>query len=118
MSIRASQPMQQGHNLQPTGAHPTHQTYQAAISTLPGNPPRTSRETRAQRFEEALVETVRVLTDTISEKMPHGAYRDYYLWALSEENDERDLWLQVIGARQIVQLVVELMSDFLDDEQW
>jgi hypothetical protein len=116
--MRASQSVQPGETLNAIDSPQANHAPSAQTSTPSAVPSRASRENRTKRYEEALFDTVQALTETIYEKMPHSAYRDFYLWALSGENDERALWLQVIGARQIVQFVVELMGDSLDDAQW
>ena len=91
----------------------TVQTPPSMIAKQPHNDP-----LYAQRTLLAVEKTSLVLQESLWDFMPEGAYRDFYLWALSNANPQRDNWMQLIGLTQIVQLTVRLLGDLVDDTQW
>lgn len=70
------------------------------------------------RFEHALTLTVAGLEASLQQHVPAGAYRDFWLWALSKENSQRDGFLQVIGVSQLVKLTITLLDGLVDDRHW
>ena len=63
-----------------------------------------NQQVYAKRLQVSIAETVAALRDSLSEFMPDCLYRDFYLWALSDANTQRESWLQVTGLSQIAQL--------------
>ncbi|MBI1281559.1 MAG: hypothetical protein GC179_25760 [Anaerolineaceae bacterium] len=75
-----------------------------------------SDETR--QYNRVLHDTSEFLALSAQHYMPDMPFRDYYVWALSEQNDQRSVWHQLIGVRQTVLLTIKLMGDMLTDDQW
>jgi hypothetical protein len=69
-------------------------------------------------YHRVLSDTSEFLALSAQHYMPDTAFRDYYVWALSQQNSEREKWFQLIGVRQTVLLTIKLMGDLLTDEQW
>ncbi|MBA3871048.1 MAG: hypothetical protein H0X30_18040 [Anaerolineae bacterium] len=69
-------------------------------------------------YKRVLLDTSEFLALSAEHYMPDTAFRDYYVWALSQQNEEREKWLQLIGIRQTVLLTVKLIGDLLNDQQW
>lgn len=82
------------------------------------NAPQPAIDTGVRRYQRAWLDTLRLLQASIQEYMPASAYRDFCLWALSEDNPQQDLWLQVLGVKQIVQFCTHLTGDLVADEVW
>jgi hypothetical protein len=99
-------------------SEPTDSAHPARTVSLGLRGQLSSQDRSQQHFQVAIHETVGALQESLWEFMPDCAYRDFYAWALSDGNTQRSNWLQVIGASQIVQLTVKLMSEFVNDEQW
>lgn len=79
-----------------------------------------TRETTALRdtivspsspLDLALDQTISYLAECVDSYMPPSLIRDFYLWGLNPANPQRDLWLQVIGTKQIVQFALQCMGD-------
>ncbi len=72
----------------------------------------------SRHYNRVLHDTSEFLALSAQHYMPDMAFRDYYVWALSDQNGQQDVWHQLIGLRQTVLLTVKLMGDMLTDEQW
>src|SRR5689334_3726715 len=72
----------------------------------------------AHHYNRVLLDTSEFLALSAECYMPDTPFRDYYVWALSEQNTEREKWLQLIGVRQTVLLTVKLIGDLLNHQQW
>jgi hypothetical protein len=59
----------------------------------------------------ALDQSISYLAECVDSYMPPSLIRDFYLWGLNPANPQRDLWLQVIGTKQIVQFALQCMGD-------
>jgi hypothetical protein len=71
-----------------------------------------------RHYNRVLLDTSEFLALSAQHYMPETPFRDYYIWALSQQNEEREKWLQLIGVRQTVLLTVKLIGDLLSDAQW
>ena len=58
----------------------------------------------AHHYNRVLLDTSEFLALSAQHYMPDTPFRDYYVWALSQQNEEREKWLQLIGVRQTVLL--------------
>ena len=70
------------------------------------------------RAAQVLNTTLTVLKASTLRHMPDCGFRDFYLWALSEENAHQNVWLDVIGVRQTVHLTLELLDGLVDEQHW
>ncbi len=50
------------------------------------------------------------LEDSVRANMPHGPYRDFYLWGLSSDNSRQELWLNLLGVPQFANLTLGLLG--------
>jgi hypothetical protein len=53
--------------------------------------------------------TLEGLEASVRTHMPSGSYKTFYLWALSEANPDRELWLHLLGIPQFVKLTLGLL---------
>jgi hypothetical protein len=73
---------------------------------------------RARRLEQTLAVTVAGLAASLQRHMPAGAYRDFYLWAISPENPAQAAYLRAIALSQLVKMTVELLDGIVDEPDW
>ena len=63
-------------------------------------------------------ETFQLILDALHQAaldyMPPCPYRDFYVWAISDENHQRDAWLELVGVKTIGQFLLMLGRE-LDD---
>jgi hypothetical protein len=71
----------------------------------------------AQRFQHVYSSTVQSLERNIPQILPESAYRDYFLWALSPDNPERETWEHLLGIPQFVQLSLALLDGIVDEQK-
>jgi hypothetical protein len=88
------------------------------ISPRQASNPFTRSTQRAQRLRQTLEVTVAGLAASLHMHMPAGAYRDFYLWAISDENPHREAYLRAVALTQLVNMTVELLDEFADESHW
>lgn len=77
-----------------------------------------SKTNVAERFDYTLAATLAGFEAGLERYMPAGAFRDFYLWAISPKNAQREAFLQIIGASQLVKLTITLLDGLVDDASW
>jgi hypothetical protein len=75
---------------------------------MPGN-------RRAAQLQEGTCETIAA---AVRQHLPPGGYRDFVLWALSNDNPRRADYLQMTGLTQLVTMNVTLLGGLIDDDAW
>jgi hypothetical protein len=78
----------------------------------------TCKASIAERYESTLALTLTGFEASLDRYMPAGPYRDFYLWAISPQNPQREAFLQIIGASQLVKLTITLLDGLVDDASW
>ena len=69
-------------------------------------------------FLTALRHNTHFLDASAQVHMPEGLYRHFYQWAFTDANQQRDIWLQLIGLTQTVKMTSELLNGLVGDDQW
>lgn len=69
-------------------------------------------------FLTALQYNIQFLDVSTHTHMPNGLYRHFYQWALTDANPRREVWLQLIGLTQLVNMTFQLLDGLVHDDQW
>ena len=72
----------------------------------------------SRRFEQILTSTVAGLRADLRKHLPPGSLRDFYLWGIAPECEDRNQFLQITGITQLVKMTVTLLDGLLDDREW
>src|SRR6185503_893456 len=69
-------------------------------------------------FPQIVAATSESFRAMILKYMPACAYRDFCLWALSEENSEQREFLSLLGITQLANLTSDSLRGLLEQEEW
>ena len=69
------------------------------------------------KFEPMLSKLTNGLRAAVLEHVS-GNYREYCLWALSDDNPLQTTWLNMMGIPQFIQLTLGLLDGLVDDTDW
>ncbi|MCU0480411.1 MAG: hypothetical protein MUE54_04275 [Anaerolineae bacterium] len=69
-------------------------------------------------FTSALGANIRYLDSTAQNYLGNRTYRDFYRWALTEDNPQQLAWIQAIGLAQLVRMTYQLLHGLVRDEDW
>lgn len=50
--------------------------------------------------------------------MPAGTYRDFYLWAISEDNPQRQEFLECVSFFQVVEVLYRTIEGYVEQHHW
>jgi hypothetical protein len=69
-------------------------------------------------LEDILQSACSGFNTSMHEYLPTGTYRDYCLWAFSQENPYYQDYVQVLGLKQLAYLTLFLFEDVVKEENW
>lgn len=62
--------------------------------------------------------TVENIHHSLQRHMPVSQQQEFYLWGISSQNLQRDLFLQTMGVPQMLHLSANLLGDLVDEADW
>ena len=70
-------------------------------------------------FQECLEQaTLEKIRQSLTDYMPAGVQRDFYLWGLSPSNPDRNEFLQLVGMNQVVNLTTHMLEARVKPDDW
>lgn len=69
-------------------------------------------------FTSALSANIGYLDKTAQSYIQNNTYRNFYRWALTNDNPQQAAWLQVIGLVQLVKMTYQLLGGLVREDDW
>jgi hypothetical protein len=67
-------------------------------------------------YNELLALTASHLKYTVQQAMPEGTFREFYLWALADNSQYRNPWLELNGIHQTLQMTLQLLHGLVQTD--
>jgi len=69
-------------------------------------------------LEHIFLATVKGFDTSLNQHMPASTFRDFNIWAFSEQNPHQKAWLQIIGIPQFAKLTDTLLGGSVSPDKW